>query len=579
MALLAVAAGLAAAGGEIAFRAMIALVERAGFDAGAGGLWAAAANAPIWLLLAVPTLGGLVFGCFAQAFLPNGQPVGVAQAIEAATARGGRMALKPGLLGALANAWALGCGASGGREGPIVHLGATIGASLAKPFRLDRAMTRTLLGCGVAAAVAAGFNAPIAGALFAAEVVLGHYALSAFAPVVLAAVTAPIVSRAWYGDHPAFVIPADHDQIQSVLEFPAFALLGVAAALCAILLVLGVEAVRHRGERFAGLPRWARPGRPALAGLIVGLVAIQWPQVLGVGYEATDAALAGVFTFPDLVAIGLAKILCVCVCLGLGFGTGVFSPALFLGAFLGCAFGVVAGGLAPPEYASPMSAYGVVGMAAVAGAVLGAPISTILIVFEMTGDYGLTLAVMTGTVIATLGLQLVLGRSFFHRQLKAQGLDLALGAEASFVTGRVVVEVMQAPAPTAPAKLPAHAARARLTYEASGALFVVDDDGRLMGQIALHDLAGFDDPSDPHFKDASAQTAGDVAHRPGAVFDLRTPLKRAAELCQSSHESVMPVVYAPDDRRLAGYVWSVDVVRAYVQALEACRREERGEPV
>ena len=402
---------------------------------------------------------------------------------------------------------------------------------------------------------------------------MGHYALSAFAPVVLSAVAATVVSRAWYGDNPAFVIPADHDQIQSFLEFPAFALLGVAAAVCAILLVHGAEAVRRQGAAMPG-PVWMRPG---VAGLIVGIIAIEWPQVLGVGYEATDAALAGVFDFSELVAIGLLKLLCVCACVGLGFGTGMFSPSLFLGAFLGVAFGTLAVGAAPPEFASPVSAYGVVGMAAVAGAVLGAPISTILIVFEMTGDYGLTLAVMTGTVVASLGAQIVLGRSFFHRQLRAQGLDVATGAEATHLAGRVVSEVLSAPAPTAFVGMPATEARRRLTYESCGALFVIDENGRLAGQIALHDLAGFDDPDDPHFADLAQKTAKDVAHRPAAVFDLETPIARAAQMCQALHEPVLPVIYAPDDRRLAGYVWAVDVVRAYVSALEACRREDRGE--
>ncbi|MEM6490351.1 MAG: chloride channel protein [Pseudomonadota bacterium] len=566
----AVAIGLIVAAAEIVFRLVVEWVSGQTLGAVAGDVWRAAAAAPGWLIVATTTCGGLICGLIANRFMPNGQPVGIAQAIEAAALRGGRMSLRVGLIGAGLNAFALGCGASAGREGPVVHLGASIAAWTARIFRFDRGMARTLLGCGAAAAVAAAFNAPLAGSLFAAEVVLGHYALGAFAPIVLSAVGATILSRAWYGDFPAFTIP-QVGEIQSALEFPAFVLLGLVAALVAVAFALGAETVRAQAVR-AKLPIWARP---AVAGFAVGIVGLSLPQVLGVGYEATDEALLGAFSLQMLVAILIAKLICSSLCIGLGFGNGVFGPALVLGAMTGCAFGMIAVSAVPPAYASPVVAYGVVGMAAVSAAILNAPVSTILIVFEMTGDYGLTIAVMTGVVVATLGAQLALGRSFFHRQLRAQGIDVTDGAAAAELAERVVGDVLSAPAPQTFATTPAENLRQRIAYESAGAIFVVGSDGKLLGEITLHDLAAYDDPDSPDFGRIAGKTAGAVARRPAAEFQLRTPLTVAAARCQASHETIFPVVYADDDRRLAGYVWGVDVIRAYVSALEAMRRAER----
>ncbi|MDX1400746.1 MAG: chloride channel protein, partial [Kiloniellales bacterium] len=234
LSLLAVSLGAGAGAAAVAFRHLIDLVQQLGFGFSGEQVASGVQALAWWQVLLVPTSGGLLIGLFIYHFMPGHRPQGVAQVIEASALKGGRMPFWVGVKSAIASAASIGVGASVGREGPIVHLGATMGSSIAQRLRLGRALTRTLLGCGVAAAVAASFNAPVAGTFFALEVVVGHYALSAFAPIVIASVTGTIVSRAFYGDFPAFILPQNW-QIASNWEFPAFALLGVVCAVAAIL--------------------------------------------------------------------------------------------------------------------------------------------------------------------------------------------------------------------------------------------------------------------------------------------------------------------------------------------------------
>ena len=436
LSILAVVIGAVTAVGAIGFRELIHLFHRVLFGAAPDSLSAAAAGLHWWQVLLVPTLGGLAIGLFVRYVLPGRKPLGVAQVIEATAYHGGRMPFLAGLGAAFTSAASIGVGGSVGREGPVVHLGATLAAYTVERLHLSRSLLLTLLACGVASAVAASFNAPIAGVFFALEVILGHYALRAFAPIVIASVTGTIISRIHFGDFPAFVVP-DY-MIVSFLEFPAFAILGALSALVALLFIHGIFLVDGTWKRIP-LPAWARP---ALAGLALGAIALIFPQVLGVGYGATNAALNESLGLTLLIALLVAKTAATVLCLGSGFGGGVFSPSLFLGAMLGGAFGILAASVFP-EYGSTHGAYTIVGMSAVAAAVLGAPISTILIVFELTGSYEITMAVMVATVIASLITREAGVKSFFLRQLEREGLKLDVGRLEGLLRDIPIRQVMQ----------------------------------------------------------------------------------------------------------------------------------------
>ncbi len=275
--LLAALIGIAVAYAAILFRDAIATVQLGAFGFSSQRVYELAAELPWWQILLAPTLGGLAIGLFLEFVMPGKRPQGVAEVIEAGALKDGRMSLKEGLGAALVSAVSLGVGASAGREGPIVHLGGSLASWVAERFQLNPSLSLTILGCGVAAAVAASFNAPIAGVFFALEVVIGHYALHAFAPVVIASVAATIISRIHIGDFPAFMIP-DY-AARSALEFPAFLLLGVVSAAVAMIFMKSVMFAEDTAARVP-VPDWSRP---MAGGLLVGLIALVFPHVLGVG--------------------------------------------------------------------------------------------------------------------------------------------------------------------------------------------------------------------------------------------------------------------------------------------------------
>ena len=564
---LALVVGMAAGAAAIGFRYTIAFVQKLSLGFGGEQVATLAAGLPWWQLLLAPAAGGLLIGVFVYFVMPERRPHGVADVIEANALQGGRMSLTTGLKAAVVSAASIGVGASVGREGPVVHLGASLGAWAAKRLHLGRTLARTLLGCGVAAAVAASFNAPIAGTFFALEVVIGHYALSAFAPIVIASVTGTIVSRMHYGDFPAFILP-EVWSITSFWEFPAFALLGGISAVAAIVFMRAVMFTEDAMNR-TPVPPWARP---ALGGLIVGVIAISFPQVLGVGYEATDAALGGLYPLWLLIALFFLKMAATAISLGCGFGGGVFSPSLFLGAMLGGAYGVIATS-AFPELSSGYGTYTIIGMGAVAGAVLGAPISTILMVFELTNDYAITIAVMIATAIASVITQQTHGHSFFTGQLQRRGVSIRGGQEIGLLRSIKARDVMDGTFETVIPDTPIATVRQSLQHAPWGELFVIDETGRLTGTITFSDMsdAAFDTSRDAEL------TAKDVARANPAVLQSEDDLEAAVKIYGLSGEVHVPVVDNRETMRLLGVAHEHEVMLAYHRALNQARAEERGE--
>jgi CIC family chloride channel protein len=508
-------------------------------------------------------VGGLAVGLLFRFVARRQRPSTVADVIAANAFRSGRMSFRRGIKTALLDAVSIGVGASVGREGPAVHLGAALGGWCAKTLRLTRALSRTVMGCGVAAAVAASFNAPIAGALFANEVIIGHYGLSAFAPIVLASVVGTMASRAYFGDYPAFII-AQHPGF-SFVEIPAFLVLGVLAAVAAIAFIRGTAGVQRVAQRVPG-PAWLRP---MVGGFLVGAIALAVPQVLGLGYGVTDDAMRAVLPLGILAAAFLGKLLATILSIGFGFGGGVFSPSLVIGAMLGGTYGTIVTQVLPGLSSGP-TAYTVVGMGAVAAAVLGAPISTTLIIFEMTGDYALTLAVMVAVVVSSVITKQVTGHSHFTYQLACRGVDLKAGFESALLRGIRVRDVMEADCVTVGAGVHLPEVRARLLDSRVGEVFVVRGDGTLLGTVTLPDLS--DMAFDSAFDDLI--TASDVARLHPPAVAANADLETALEAMRRAREEHIAVVDSLDTMVLRGCVHERDVVMAYNQALVDNRREE-----
>ena len=433
---LAMAIGVGTSLAAIAFRELIGAVQWTWLGTMTEQVASAARVLPWYMVLLVPALGGLLVGLFLHYIQPQRRPLGVADVIEAKHAPEDSLHFWPGVGSALVSATSLGFGASTGREGPIVHLGATIAASISRLFQLPRSSNRVLLACGVAGAVSASFNAPIAGVLFAHEVILGHYALSAFAAIVIAAGAATIISRLYFGDAVAFSIP-DY-QITSFWEFPAFALLGLVCALVAVLFQYGLIGTDYVA-RTVQAPTWIRP---AVGGLAVGFIAIWFPQVLGVGYQATDLALRNQLPLDLMLTLVILKTAATAICLASRFGGGIFSPSLYVGAMTGGAFGLIAAGVFP-DMASSEGLYAILGMGAVAAAVIGAPLSTTMIVFELTGGYTLSIALLLTVSIATGISTAVHGRSYFYWQLESRGIAVSDGPHSQLMRQVRVIDFME----------------------------------------------------------------------------------------------------------------------------------------
>jgi CIC family chloride channel protein len=371
-------------------------------------------------------------------------------------------------------------------------------------------------------------------------------------------VTGTVISRGYYGAFPAFIKP--EFAIESVWEFPAFGLLGIVSAVMAIVLMASTMFAQRQAERIP-VPQWVRP---AAAGLVVGAIALIYPQVLGVGYEPTDTVLKGGFGFWLLVGIIVAKTAATAVSLGAGFGGGIFSPSLVLGGMLGAAFGTAAAAVFP-ELASDRGAYALVGMGAVAGSTLGAPISTILIVFELTGDYEVTVAVMVAVVLASLITQAVVGRSFFQWQLDQRGVVSGLDPTQMLLRRTRMRLLLRRNFSAANAAVDVDGLRQMLLAAPQRPIYIVDDSGGYRGVVALGDVF------------AKAETAGE-AEDPLAALMRRPPfllsddhVEEAMTVFARTTETTLPVVENRETLRLIGTVQQRDVMLAYDRAHRQAR--------
>jgi len=439
---IALAIGVAAGCVTVGFRFGIGALQGVlyGYD-NLKGIQAHAANLPWYWVVVVPIIGGLIVGQILHHFTPDARVRSVADVIEGAALKEGRVEQREGLASAVASVVTLGSGGSTGREGPVVHLAGVIASWVCARINADGITGRDLLGCAVAAAVSASFNAPIAGALFALEVVLRHFAVHAFAPIVIASVAGTVINRQVLGDVTEFALPVG-TSLDFYVELPAFLMLGLVCGLVAFVLMRTIFWADDWGTRMQdriGLPRYLRP---AIAGAMLGGLAVFFPHIIGVGYETTSAALTGELIWREAFVFAGLKVMAVAITMAGRMGGGVFSPSLMVGALTGLAFGLIATAMFP-EQSGGATLYALAGMGAVAAAVLGAPISTTLIVFELTGDWQTGLAVMVSVSLSTALASRLVDKSFFLTQLERRNIHLAAGPQAYLLATFAVAAIMR----------------------------------------------------------------------------------------------------------------------------------------
>ncbi len=310
---------------------------------------------PAYLIVLTPVIGGLIVGPGISRFSPETRGAGVPEVIEAVVNREGTIHYRTAFFKALFTSLSIGCGASVGREGPVVHIGSAIGSAIAQLIRLPAEWKRVFLACGAAAGIAATFNAPMAGMLFAAEIILVDFQVSYLSHIAISAVTATVISHHFLGSLPTFQIPSY--ELVSYAELPLYAGLGFAAGLLSILFIRSVSATEDLFNKISIPPAI----RPALAGALIGSMAVFWPHILGVGYESINLALTTQLSVGLMLLILALKLLATAASIGAGFSGGIFAPSLVLGSLLGGAFGTLVGALFP-DHVATSAAYSLIGM-------------------------------------------------------------------------------------------------------------------------------------------------------------------------------------------------------------------------
>ena len=505
-----------------------------------------------FIVVIVPVIGGLLYGPLVFRFAPEARGHGVPEVMLAVHSNEGRIRGRVPIVKSFASAICIGSGGSVGREGPIVQIGSALGSAFGQLSRQATENVRLLVACGAAGGIAATFNAPIAGVFFALELILRDFQTRNFGFVVISAVVATAVGRIAFGAEAFLELPSFH--VVSAAEYPLYALLGILAALVGIVFIKVLYGAEDVADDIWRGPAWLRP---AVGGLLLGGILLVLPEMYGVGYPVLEGAIGGQYAVAMLLAFLVGKIAATSVTMAIGGSGGVFAPALFMGAMLGSAFGVGVHALMPGATANP-GAYGLVGMAAVFAAAGRAPITAVIIVFELTDDYAIILPLMLAVVVAT-GLSRILSAdSIYSLKLSRRGINIERPAQVSPVAGIRIAEAMRQPPPTIDPDASVAEIAARLAATGQVALPVVEESGRLSGVVTARDLErGADDDTD--------LDAGDLAQAPP---DLHPDDELSVAVDWLSEGDREAVAVVDEDGFLVGWLDHRDLVRAYSGRLD-----------
>ncbi len=549
MVLVATVLGLLGGLGAVGFRLFIDAVNWAAWRRAPFSL-DYVAGLPFWWKIAAPAAGGMIVGLITWHLAREARGHGVPEVMAAVALHGGRIRPRVVIAKLLASGICIGSGGSVGREGPIVQIGAALGSTLGQWLKIDQRRLRTLVGCGAAAGIAGTFNAPVAGALFAVEVILGDFGVAQFSPIVISSVAATVVSRFFLGDFPAFEVPAY--SLVHASELFAYAGLGILAGLVAIVFTRTLYAFEDAFDRIEITP----PLRAVIGGAMIGLIGIWVPHIFGVGYEAITEALHGRLAWEFLALLVALKILAVSITIGSGGSGGIFAPSLFIGAMLGGAVGTVVHNLWPTS-AAGAGAYALVGMGAVVASATHAPITAILIIFEMTGDYKIILPLMISCIIATLLATRMQRASIYTLKLLRRGVDVQRGRAVNVLQHAYVREIMRPERVTVAPEDGLIALIGKFIDHPGSTVFVTDEDGTLEGLITadqirpvMHDPAAL----------ATLVIAQDVMVE--GDFPKVRPNDSLADVMRhlELYRGEVPVL---ENGRLVGVIWPEDVIERY----------------
>jgi CIC family chloride channel protein len=511
------------------------------------------------------TLAGAIVGWIVRRLIGHQELHGVASVMEAVAFGGGQYPYRNMPAKALASVISLGAGASVGPEDPSVQIGASLGSWFGSILRLHGNQLRLLVAAGVAAAIAAAFKAPIAGVFFALEIILnGTFDVKAFAVIVLAAVVSSGMTQAL--DPTPEMGPFNYS-LGTPLEIPLFLPLGILLGFVSIGFIRLLYWQRDRWDAVKNVPL---PVKTALAGAMVGVVAIFLPEIMGPGREAINSVLSGEahFTLVMLLVLGAAKLIMTTVSIGGGFVGGVFAPALFIGTMFGAAYGRLMAVLLPSSAAGDVQAYAIAGMAAMLAGVVRSPITAILLVFELTNDYRLILPIMLATVVCVYVAERMM-EGVYHHGLSRLGIRLPQGKEVDLLNRVMVGEAMLTPAPVIEETASLVDLRDRLRAQRTYSMVVLSADHQLRGIVTLTDLQrAYNERGETN------RTVGDIATREVVTVAPRDPVWLAVRRMSEADVGRL-VVLEPETQSVVGLFGRQGVMRAYQLAAKPPTRRRQ----
>jgi CIC family chloride channel protein len=540
--------------GAIGFRKLILSVAQLGWGNITGmegrDLLSMVVATPFWVRIVLPAIGGFLVGIIVYYFAKEAKGHGVPEVMEAVALKDGRMRLRVVFAKAFASAICIGSGGSVGREGPIVQIGSAISSALGRLVKMSGERLRILVACGAAAGIAATFNAPMAGALFSIEVILSELAILRFIPILVSSVIATALSRHYLGNFPAFEVPT-YDLLH-YSELFLYLVLGVLAGVIAFIFIRLLYGMEDFFEQWK-LPEFVKP---AIGGSIIGCIGIFFPQVFGVGYESVTQVLRGEMFGFMLLGILAAKIIATSITLGSGNSGGIFAPSLFMGAFLGGAFGQVIHMLFPYTTASP-GAYALVGMGAVVAGTTRAPITAMIIIFEMTSNYRIILPLMFACTIGLVVSARLSKESIYTLKLIRRGVNIYGGKELNILKSLTVSQVMIPEIELVSPSSTLDELFTRMMTSSHHHFFVIGSDNRICGHISPEELR-------PILKDYEAVRcvviASDLMDHNVTVVKAEESLDTVMQLFGKFDLREIPVV---EKGQLAGTIRRSDVIEAY----------------
>ncbi len=522
-------------------------------------------DASMLLTILIPTGGAFVVGMIIYFFSQEAKGHGVPEVMEAIAINKGVIRARVVISKAIASSLTIASGGSVGREGPIIQIGSAIGSAFGQLFKFSQNRMQTLVGCGAAAGIAAAFNAPIAGAIFAVEIILRDFTVRQFTPIVIASVSATAVSRAFYGNIIAFKVPSY--ELVNPIELIPYAALGLVAGGVAILFVKTLYFFEDKFDA-KKIPDFYKT---AIGGLLVGIYGLTFPQIFGVGYKAIDLALLGKMSAWLLLILIFLKILASSITLGSGSSGGIFAPALFIGAMTGGLFGTIVHKLFPAITAGS-GAYALVAMSAVVGASAHAPITAIMIIFEMTNDYKIILPLMIATTISSLlAIKLQKG-SIYTLKLMNRGVNIHQGREINILKSMQVKDYLRDNIEIIKSNASMKEIVGRFINSDSRHLYLIDQKKEIIGKITQSELSTVA-PDYENLKDIIV--AEDISTPSNAIVNEMDHLDFVMKEFEKENVGEIPVVSYNDPSKILGTIWRIDVIAAYNK--EILKRDLAGE--